>query len=103
MDKKKKDLKLILVLIITAIVGLIHIIINGNKELLLAYVLLVVFAIPTTYFSYSLGKWENCWDNIWKEKNPGDGEPSKWLIVTGKIGGWFAFICAMVFALIPKL
>ena len=103
MDKKKKDLKLILVLIITAIVGLIHIIINGNKELLLAYVLLVVFAIPTTYFSYSLGKWENYWDNIWKEKNPGDGEPSKWLIVTGKIGGWFAFICAMVFALIPKL
>lgn len=103
MDKKKKDLKLLLFLIITAIVGLIHLIVNGNRALILAYVLSAVFAISTTYFSYSLGKWANRWENTWKEKNPGDGEPSAWLVISTKIGGWFFFICAMILALIPKL
>jgi hypothetical protein len=103
MDKKKKDLKLVLALIVTAIIGLVHMIFNGNKELLFAYVLLVIFAIPVTYFSYSLGKMGNRWENIWKEKNPGSGEPSSWLVISTKASGWFAFICAMVFALIPKL
>ena len=103
MDKKKKDLKLVLLLIVTAVVGLIHLIFNGNKELIPAYLLLVVVAIPVSYFSYSLGKWRNRWENIWTEKNPSDGEPSEWLVIVGKIGGWFMFICAMIIALIPKL
>ena len=102
MSKKKKDLRLVLLLIFTAIVGLIHLLVNGNKELLAAYIGFAVVGMISIYFAYSLSRFKNRRENYWKEKNPGDGEPTDILIVMVKFGGWVMFVIAMIFALIPK-
>lgn len=102
MDKKKKDLELLGLLCLTAVAGLINILLNGNMEVIPTY-LICMCVIPILYFNYSLCKWENQWSNRWREKNPGTGEPTVWLLKTTKIGEWIIFIVGMAFALIPKL
>ena len=102
MEKKKKDLSLLAVLCITAVVGLINIIFNGNKELIVPYVICMSI-IPVMYFNYSLCKWENRWENYWKEKNPGTGEPTELRLMLAKIGEWMVFVLGLIIALIPKL
>ncbi len=102
MDKKKKDIKLLIFLCITAVVGLINLILNGNRVLIFAYVV-AMSIIPVIYFNYSLCKWENRWENRWKEKNPGTGEPSELRLSVAKIGEWIIFVIGLILALIPKI
>ena len=101
MDKKKKDLKLLVVLCVTAVVGLINILLNGNKELIFSYVACMCM-ISVLYFNYSLCKWENRWRNYWREKTPGTGEPTEWWLTISKIGEWCTFVLGLILALIPK-
>ena len=102
MSKKKKDIKLLIVLCLTAVFGLIHLLLNGNKVLVFAY-LACMCVIPILYFNYSLCKWGIRWENMWKEKNPGSGEPSEYWLARTKIGAWVIFILGMILALIPKM
>lgn len=101
MDKKqKKDLKLVILLVVTLFIGLIYMIFGGVVELIPAYLILSCFSIPAIYFAYSLARWGNRWENHWNEKNPGDGEPTEWKIWVMKGSGWVFFILAMIMALI---
>ena len=101
MNKKKKDLSLLVLLCITAVIGLINMIFNGNKELIAPY-LICMSVIPVMYFNYSLCKFENRWENYWKEKNPGSGEPTELLLKSTKIVGWITLILGFAVALIPN-
>lgn len=103
MDKKKKDVKLLVVLFITTAVGLVNLIFNGNTPFIGAYLLCTLVGIFGVYFSYSLCKWRNQWGNFWQEKNPGKGEPSDLMLTMSKAWAWAFFIIGMIFALIPKL
>ena len=102
MNKKKKDVKLLIVLCVTAVLGFIHLLLNGNRALVFPY-LACMCVIPILYFSYSLCKWGIRWENMWQEKNPGSGEPSEYWLARAKIGEWAIFILGMILALIPKM
>ncbi len=97
MDKKKKDLELVGLLCLTAIAGLINILLSGNTKNLFVYCVVMCATIPCLYFNYSLCKLGNRCENFWKEKNPGTGEPTKWLLITTKISLWtcFTFTCVL--------
>ena len=101
MNKKKKDLSLLILLCVTAVIGLINMIFNGNKELIVSY-LICMSVIPVMYFNYSLCKFENRWENYWKEKNPGSGEPTELRLMIAKIGEWIIIILGFAVALIPN-
>ena len=100
MDKKKKDLQLVIVLCVTAVVGLVNILLSGNTENVFVYCFLMVVSIPCLYFNYSLCKSGNRWKNFWEEKNPGSGEPSDWLLGKTKICLWALYAVACLMALV---
>lgn len=100
-EKRKKDRIFVVCQIAVAVLGAAAIIIKGNAILLAAYIPLMLISIPWIYFNYSLCKWENKWHAAWNEKNPCDGEPSQFRLITGKIGEWALFIIALVLAVLP--
>ena len=53
-DERKKSLRLMACLCITAIAGAVSICIDGAFELLILYVICMGISIPTLYFNYSL-------------------------------------------------
>ncbi len=100
---KKKNIRLVLFMCLTTLVGAVNILLNRNFILLLPCLFLPAISIPCLYFNYSLCKWENRWHSLWNERNACDGEPSDWRLTMGKFGGWALFIIALVLALIPEL
>ena len=100
-EKNKKDRIFVICQLAVAVLGALVILVKGNAVLLAAYIPLMLISIPTLYFNYSLCKWENKWHAAWHEKNPCDGEPSDFRLITGKIGEWALFIIALVLAVLP--
>ena len=103
MSDNRKDKNFIRFLCVTALVGAVNILLNGVYTMLLVYVPCMAISIPTLYFNYSLCKWENKWHGLVNEKNPCDGEPSKYRLVTGKVGEWFLFGLGLVLSLITLI
>lgn len=100
-DKKKKDVRLLICLIVVSLFGAVAIIVKQNYFLFAMYIPLSSLGILTLYFNYSLCKLENKWRAMWYERNPSDGEPSDFHLIMGKIGGWLIVIIAFVLALLP--
>ncbi|MBE5752916.1 MAG: hypothetical protein E7343_02485 [Clostridiales bacterium] len=100
MDKKKKDLELVGLLCLTAVAGFANILLSGNTKNLFFYCFFMCLSISGLYFAYSLCKLSNRWENFWKEKNPGSGESSKWLLLTTKITLWAFYVLGCLVALV---
>lgn len=99
--EKKKNIRFLVCQIAVAIVGLVVMLVNGRTALLPAYVIDMVLIIPTTYFNYSLCKWENKWHSRWNERTPCGGEPSTFRLVTGKVSEWALYILALIIVFLP--
>ena len=85
-DERKKSLRLMVCLCITAIAGAVSICIDGAFELLILYVICMGISIPTLYFNYSLCKSENRWHSIKYERYACDGEPSEFRLNMESLG-----------------
>lgn len=102
-DERKKNLRLVVFMCFTSILGLIDICVGGDVEILVLYVICMVSSIPTLYFNYSLCKWENRWHSIKYERRACDGEPSEYRLKTGKIAEWSLFIVGLIVSLIAAV
>ena len=102
-DERKKSLRLMACLCITAIAGAVSICIDGAFELLILYVICMGISIPTLYFNYSLCKSENRWHSIKYERYACDGEPSEFRLNMGKFGEWTVFIVGLIVAIIAAV
>ena len=100
-EKYKRDRIFLICQIAAAVLGAAVIIVKDNYFMLGLYVPFMVISVPMIYFCYSLCKWQNRWHADLNEKNPCDGEPSQFRLVTGKIGEWALFIIALVLAVLP--
>ena len=102
MNKSQKDGRLVKLQCITALIGAVNMLINGNR-LLLYYLLFMAVSVPLIYFNYSLCKWENKMHSRRNERTPCDGEPSTFRLGIAKIGAWGLFIFGLILALIPSI
>ena len=102
-DERKKSLRLMVCLSVTAIAGAVSICIDGAFGLLILYVICMGVSSPALYFNYSLCKWENRWHSVWNERNACDGEPSEFRLNMGKFGEWTAFIIGLIVAIIAAV
>lgn len=103
MNKKKRDINMVILLCVTALVGAVNMVLNGNFVFLFPYILFMGISVPVLYFNYSLCKLENKWHSHWNERSPCDSEPSSYRLTKGKIGEWGLFILGLVLALIPSI
>ena len=73
------------------------------RRICIAVLTLVLLAaiIPSTYFNYSLCKFENKWHSRWNEEKPCDGEPSLFKLRMGKLSEWACYILALAFVFLP--
>lgn len=101
MTEKRKNIKFLLCQIVVTVLGLVTIVIKGNAVLLWAYVPVMVIAISTTYFNYSLCRWGNRWHAILYERNPCSGEPSNLRLYLAKVSEWSLFLLALMLVFIP--
>ena len=62
---------------------------------------LLAAIIPSTYFNYSLCRFENKWHSRWNEEKPCDGEPSLFKLRMGKLSEWACYILALAFVFLP--
>ena len=63
------------------------------------YIVFSLFSIPSLYFNYSLSKRAVQSHIFLYEKNPGDGEPTGYILFRGKIFGWAVYLVALGLAL----
>lgn len=73
------------------------------RRICIAVLTLVLLAaiIPSTYFNYSLCRFENKWHSRWNEEKPCDGEPSLFKLRMGKLSEWACYILALAFVFLP--
>lgn len=101
MTEKKKDVVFLTCQTAVAILGLLFMIIKGRFALIWMYLLVMAAIIPSTYFNYSLCKFENKWHSRWNEKKPCDGEPSLFRLRMGKLSEWACYILALSMVFLP--
>jgi len=99
-NKKKKDLRLLAILSVTAIFGALNILLHRQFVFLIPYLLLIAASLPTMYFNYSLCKSELKWRSVWYERYSHDGEPSDFRLILGKIGEWSCYILALLLSFV---
>lgn len=103
MKKKTKDGIFLAYQILIAAVGLVAVIVKKNTWLFWVYIAFMACSILACYFNYLFCRWGNRWHALRYEKNPCDGEPSLRMLAWSKVGCWFLYIIALIFALIPAL
>lgn len=98
-DKKKKDLLLIAVQCVTALLGAVNLLLGGKYELLIFYGILMFFSIFCLYFNDSLcrtltrqGRWK-------RPPTEDDYTPSETELKAGKIIEWVVFCIALIVAI----
>lgn len=99
-NKKKKDLRLLAALSVTAVFGAVNILLHRQFVVFIPYFLLIVISVPTLYFNYSLCKSELKWRSVWYERDSHEGEPSDFRLILGKIGEWSCYILALLLSLV---
>lgn len=103
---KNANVKLLVVLIITALIGGAHILLcggDGAVAMISAYIVAMACAIPMIWFSYSAAKWHNKRHAYLHERDGGGGEPSEWGILRMKISGWSLYIIGLFVSLLPLI
>ncbi len=103
MDKKRKDKKLLLFMILTTAIGGINILLKKAYVILFPYLLLAVTAILSIYYAYAFSKWHNKRHAYYHERDGKGGEPSEWFIFGNKIGGWLSFGAALFLSLLSNM
>ena len=94
---EKKDVRLALCMTITFAIGLVCIILKENYTLLSYYIPCSFGSVPILYFNYSMCRCANRW------RVHTDSEPSRYALVSGKIGGWIIFIISAITAAFPAM
>lgn len=100
-DKKKKDIRLVLALCVTAVLGALNMVIHRHFALLACYIPIMLLSIPLLYFNYSVAKIANRKYSFFNERNRGDGEPSDFRLAVNKTVFWGLYIVALILALLP--
>lgn len=98
-DKKKKDLPLIAVQCVTALLGAVNLLIGGKYELLIFYGVLMFFSIPCLYFNDSICRMLTRQGHGKRPPTEDDYEPSETELKLGKIIEWTVFCIALVIAI----
>ena len=103
---KKANIRFLVVLIITALIGGAHILlcgVDGAVVMITAYIVAMAGAIPMIWFSYSAAKWHNKRHAYLHERDVGGGEPSEWGILRMKISGWSLYLVGLLLSLLPLI
>ena len=103
---KKANIRLLITLIITALIGGAHILfcgVDGAIALLGAYVVTTAIGIPMIWFSYSMAKWHNKRHAFLHERDSSGGEPSDWGLIRMKISGWIMYSLGLFLSLLPLI
>lgn len=95
----KKDIKLLLFMITLSVISVANLIIKENLEWLFYIIAICALSIIQIYYAYGLNCLGNRWTNFWREKNPGDGRPTKIYLIMTKISGWMIFIATMMISI----
>ncbi len=91
MNEEEKDKRFLRLLCVTALIGAANILPSGRFKFLLVYAACMVLGILQIYFSYSLSKWIIRSRSRLDERDPYEGEPSRYRLISSKISGWVLF------------
>lgn len=94
--EKRSDIRFIIFLSVTAIIFFINIIVHQEYSFAIAYACLMPLIIAMLYHNYSWTKRSIQWHAQFRERNPGNGEPSAYNLIIGKIGNWTLIIILMI-------
>lgn len=94
---EKKDVRLAVCMLITFAIGLVCIILKENYILLSYYIPCSFGSVLALYFNYSMCKFTNRW------RVHTNSEPSRFLLVSGKIAEWVVFLLSAITAALPAM
>ena len=98
-DKKKKDLLLIAVQCVTALLGAVSLLLGGKYELLIFYGILMFFSIFCLYFNDSICRTLTRQGHWKRPPTEDDYTPSETELKAGKIIEWVVFCIALIVAI----
>lgn len=102
---KKADIRLLIVLIVTALIGFSHLLICGVFVgiFITSYIFVTVGGILMIWFAYSAAKWHNKRHAFLHERDGEGGEPSSWGIIRLKVSGWVLYLLGLFEAFLPLI
>ena len=104
---KKKNIWLLVLLIVTQIVGEVHLHlceVPEKTKFIGTFFFATTLGIIISWFSYWLSKRHNFWHKIFHQRDDDGGiEPSEIYIIATKVGGWFLYAVGLFMALLPLM
>ena len=97
MRGEKKDARLVVCMSIAFAVGFVCILLKENFILLPHYIPCCFISVLSLYYNYSMCRFVNHW------RIHTEAEPSRFMLVSGKIAEWSVFLIAAITAALPVL